>query len=217
MRSHLSSDIDENRINQTVTICGWVQSHRDHGGVLFIDLRDPKGILQLVASPEDKEIFAVATRLRSEFVIQATGVVRPRPPGTENKKLPSGAIEIALTALTILNPAVALPFLPDDLVGEDTRLRHRVINLRGPHMQRNLRLRHALTAALRDWLNHRDFIEIETPLLTRATPEGARDFLVPSRLQRGECYALPQSPPALQTNARHRRLRTLLPNRPLLS
>ena len=191
------SDINENRINQTVTICGWVQSHRDHGGVLFIDLRDPKGILQLVASPEDKEIFAVAARLRSEFVIQAIGVVRPRPPGTENKKLPSGAIEIALTALTILNPAVALPFLPDDLVGEDTRL--------SPPRHQPPRPPHAAQPSPPPRPHRRPFATGSTiatsskskpPLLTRAHPPKAapRDFLVPSRLQRGECYALPQSP-----------------------
>ncbi len=194
MRTHFSSDINSQKIGETVTVCGWANTRRDHGGVIFIDVRDSGGLVQLVASPEQASIFAVAERVRSEFVLTATGVVGARPSGTVNRKLASGEVEIELTALTILNSAIALPFLPNDQVSEETRLRHRVLDLRGKKMQHNLRLRHAFVTHVRNWLNNQSFVEIETPMLTRATPEGARDFLVPSRLQSGDFYALPQSP-----------------------
>ena len=194
MRTILAAEVGEAHIGTSVAVCGWVATRRDHGGVIFIDMRDKSGIVQLLASPDVASIFVVAERIRNEYVVRAEGVVRPRPEGTINDKLASGQVEIELSELTILNSAVQLPFLPDDEVGEETRLRYRVLDLRSKRMQRALRLRHTVTAAFRDYLNKADFLDIETPLLTRATPEGARDFLVPSRLQAGDFYALPQSP-----------------------
>ena len=194
MRTHFSAEVNASLIDETVVVCGWAATRRDHGGVLFIDLRDKSGVLQLVASPDIPAVFAVAETIRNEYVLRAKGVVRVRPEGATNDKLASGEVEVALSELEILNAAVPLPFLPDDATAEETRLRHRVLDLRGAMMQRNLRLRHAISAAFRDWLNSEHFVDIETPLLTKATPEGARDFLVPSRLQPGDFYALPQSP-----------------------
>ena len=194
MRTHYADSIDNTLIGQTVTVCGWVQTYRDHGGVIFIDVRDETGLVQLVAAPENKPLFAAAEQLRSEYVVRATGQVAARPDGTVNPQLTSGAVEIMLSSLTVENTVSLLPFLPDDETSEETRLRYRVLNLRGGNMQKNIRLRHRLTQTARDWLHRKHFVEIETPILTRATPEGARDFLVPSRLQPGDCYALPQSP-----------------------
>ena len=194
MRTHYSTAVDDSLIGDTVRVCGWTNTRRDHGGVIFIDLRDEKGLVQLVAAPQQEAIFKTANLVRSECVLVATGTVTARPEGTINDKLASGRVEITLTELSIENHAQALPFLPNDNTSEETRLRHRVIDLRGDTMQHNIRARHKVAQAARQWLNHNDFIEIETPLLTRATPEGARDFLVPSRLQQGEFYALPQSP-----------------------
>ena len=196
MRSHFCGTINEDCLGQTVSVCGWAQTRRDHGGVIFVDLRDKSGVLQLVADHTDNAaVFAVAEEVRNEYVLRAEGVVRPRPAGTENDGLTTGRVEVAVSNLQILNAAVALPFAPgDDDVSEEVRLRHRVLDLRGEPMQRRLRLRHTAAAAARRWLDDNDFCEIETPLLTAPTPEGARDFLVPSRLQNGAFYALPQSP-----------------------
>lgn len=194
MRTHFSAAIDETLIGQQVTVCGWADTRRDHGGVIFIDLRDERGLVQLVADPQNAAVFAAAGQVRSEYVLRAQGSVSARPPGTINDKLASGQVEITLGELVIENAAAALPFLPDDDTTEETRLRYRVLDLRGSAMQRHLRLRHRISAAARRWLDEQGFVEIETPLLTRATPEGARDFLVPSRLQSGDFYALPQSP-----------------------
>ena len=174
---------------------GWAQTRRDHGGVIFIDLRDSAGVLQVVASPDNADVFAAAEATRAECVLRVVGVLRRRPPETENPALASGHMELAAAELEILNAAAALPFLPDDdSAGEEVRLRHRVLELRGARMRANLRLRHTVAAAFRERLNAAGFCEVETPLLTRATPEGARDFLCPSRLQPGDFYALPQSP-----------------------
>lgn len=196
MRTHLCGEVDESLIGQTVSACGWVQSRRDHGGVIFIDLRDRSGVLQLVADPEaGAEMFANAETTRSEYVIRGTGEVRARPEGSENPNLSNGSVEVALSKLEILNPSRALSFAPDDEgVSEEIRLRHRIVDLRGAKMRTNLRRRYAMTKAARNWFGDNDFVEIETPMLARATPEGARDFLTPSRLQAGAFYALPQSP-----------------------
>ena len=195
MRTHFCGDVNEHLQGQNITVCGWAQTRRDHGGVIFIDLRDAKGVLQLVAAPADGDAFVHADKVRSEYVLRACGQVRARPDDAINPHLASGKVELQLSHLEILNSAQALPFLPnDDNVSEETRLRNRVIDLRGATMQANLRRRHAMLAATREWLCARDFVEIETPILTRATPEGARDFLSPSRLQAGGFYALPQSP-----------------------
>ncbi|MDM5147716.1 aspartate--tRNA ligase [Candidatus Persebacteraceae bacterium Df01] len=196
MRTHFCGAVNTQNLDGTVTVCGWAHSRRDHGGVIFIDLRDKSGVLQLVADPsENADVFAQANGVRNEYVLRATGIVRRRPEGTDNSRLSSGEVEVNLCRLEVLNTATALPFMPDDEgVSEEARLRHRVIDLRGTAMQSNLRRRHAMLAAVRQWFCERDFIDIETPLLTRTTPEGARDFLVPSRLQPDAFYALPQSP-----------------------
>ncbi|MGI9338920.1 MAG: aspartate--tRNA ligase [Gammaproteobacteria bacterium] len=196
MRTHLCGEIDESIIGERAIVCGWAHSRRDHGGVIFIDLRDHSGIVQIVADPAaSKNIFQTAEQVRGEFVLRAAGVVRARPQGTENNKLPSGRIEVAADELRILNTAAPAPFAPgEDAPGEEVKLRHRVVDLRGAPMQNNLRLRHKAASAARRFLEDNHFVEVETPVLTRATPEGARDFLSPSRLRRGAFYALPQSP-----------------------
>ena len=177
-------------------VCGWAHRRRDHGGVIFIDLRDHSGLLQVVADPQqDARLFAVAEKVRNEFVLQVSGVVRPRPPGTVNPNLETGQVELLAEELQILNAAVPPPFSPaDEPPSEEVRLRHRIVDLRRESMQRNLRLRHNICKAARKFLDGENFTEVETPILTRATPEGARDFLSPSRMQPGEFYALPQSP-----------------------
>lgn len=196
MRTHWCGEVDEQALGQAVTICGWAHARRDHGGVIFIDLRDKSGLLQLVAAPESVEVFAAAEKIRSEYVLRAEGTPRRRPEGSENTAIASGSVEIDLTRLEILNAAAPPPFAPDDsdAAAEETRLRHRVLDLRGEKMQNNLRRRHDMAAAAREFLNKRSFVEIETPMLAPPTPEGARDFIVPSRLQAGSFYALPQSP-----------------------
>ncbi len=196
MRSHFCSSVTESCLGQTVSVCGWAKVRRDHGGVVFVDLRDKSGVLQLVADPSaNVDVFAVAEEIRSEYVLRAEGVVRRRPAGSENNDLSSGQVELAVSVLKILNTASALPFVPDDAhVSEEVRLRNRVVDLRGATMQQHLRLRHSVTSAVRRWFDDNHFCEIETPLLTAPTPEGARDFLVPSRLKNGAFYALPQSP-----------------------
>ncbi|MDN5938618.1 MAG: aspartate--tRNA ligase, partial [Salinisphaera sp.] len=196
MRTHHCGAVDDACLDTDVTVCGWVHRRRDHGGVIFIDLRDASGLLQLVFDPDRPEIFAIAERLRPEYVISASGRVRPRPQGTINEKLPTGRVEVACSALEVLNAADTppIPLDENETVGDEARLRYRYIELRKPRMQRHLRLRSAVTRALRRFLDERAFLDIETPILTKATPEGARDYLVPSRTHPGEFFALPQSP-----------------------
>ncbi|STX42598.1 aspartyl tRNA synthetase [Legionella donaldsonii] len=196
MRSHYCTRINETMIEQSVSICGWIHNRRDHGGVIFLDVRDRSGLVQVVYEPEFAEIFAVAETLRHEFVVRIQGIVRPRPQGMVNDKMATGRIEILGTGLEILNQAQTPPFLPDDhqFVNEDLRYRYRYLDLRRSEMQNNLTLRHRMIRCIREYLNAQDFVDIETPMLTKATPEGARDYLVPSRVHPGEFYALPQSP-----------------------
>lgn len=197
MRSHYAGLVSEALLDQTVTLTGWVHRRRDHGGVIFIDLRDREGIVQIVIDPEvtPADQFKEAERIRNEFVIQVVGKVRMRPEDMFNDKLVSGKIEVIATALTILNKADALPFQVDDEhTSEEVRLKYRYLDLRGKKMQYNLMLRSKVTRAVRDYLDDAGFLDIETPFLTKATPEGARDYLVPSRTYPGEFFALPQSP-----------------------
>ena len=195
MRSHYCGQVNEGLISETVHVCGWVHRRRDHGGVIFIDLRDREGLLQVVFDPDTAEIFAAAERLRNEFVIRVSGRVRQRPEGTTNANLPTGQIEVLAKELEVLNRAETPPFmLDDDSVGEESRLKYRYVDLRRPAMQRNLRLRARIVSELRRYMDEQGFIDIETPILTRATPEGARDYLVPSRTHPGHFFALPQSP-----------------------
>ena len=194
-RTDYCGRIDRKRLGQTVSVCGWVHRRRDHGGVIFIDLRDREGLVQVVCDPDRAETFASAEKLRHEFVIGVTGLVRPRPEGTVNPDLPTGEIEILAHELTILNPSLPTPFLLDDEnLSETVRLENRVLDLRRPAMQKNLVLRHHAAMSARRYLYERGFIEIETPVLYKSTPEGAREFLVPSRILHGQFYALPQSP-----------------------
>jgi aspartyl-tRNA synthetase len=195
MRSHYCGQVTEALTGQTVTVCGWVHRRRDHGGVIFIDLRDREGLLQVVFDPDTQEAFEQADKLRSEYVVKVTGRVRPRPAGTENANLTTGKIELLAKQVELLNKAETPPFHPDDeTVGEDTRLKYRYIDLRRPQMQKNLRLRHDVVKHIRTYMDANGFIDVETPILTRATPEGARDYLVPSRTHEGQFFALPQSP-----------------------
>ncbi len=196
MRSHYCGETNESLIGEDVALCGWVHRRRDHGGVIFLDLRDREGIAQIVFDPVAPESFAIAEQIRNEFVIRVRGRVRPRPAGTENPAMATGKIEVLGGELEILSRAETPPIPVDEYVeaGEDIRLRHRYIDLRRPEMTRRLRLRSRLSRAVRGFLDEHGFLEIETPLLTRATPEGARDYLVPSRTHPGDFFALPQSP-----------------------
>jgi aspartyl-tRNA synthetase len=196
MRSHYCGDVTTELLDQTVTIAGWVHRRRDHGGVIFVDLRDREGLVQVVFNPEDKALFAQAEALRSEYVLQIKGKVRSRPAGTVNANLKTGAIEIVATELTVYNRAETTPFPIDEFnaVNEETRLKYRYLDLRRPEMLNKLKLRAQATRYLRHYLDEKGFLDIETPFLTRATPEGARDYLVPSRTKPGSFYALPQSP-----------------------
>lgn len=196
MRSHYCGDVNESLIEQTVKVAGWMHRRRDHGGVIFIDLRDREGLVQIVCNPEDAESFAVAEKVRSEYVLQIEGVVNPRPAGSENTDLKSGKIEIIAKRVTILNSSETPPFpLTEQAeVNEDIRLRHRYIDLRRPEMLQKLRFRSQIIRQLRQYLDNHGFMDIETPILTKATPEGARDYLVPSRTHPGDFFALPQSP-----------------------
>jgi aspartyl-tRNA synthetase len=195
MRSHYCGEINEALIGQRVTLCGWAHSRRDHGGVIFIDLRDREGVAQTVFDPSQKEAFASAEAVRTEFVLRVQGTVRPRPAGTVNPGLRTGKVELAAETLEILNRAEALPFQLDDTdLSEPVRLKYRYLDLRREFMQKNIRLRHQITRSLRRYLDDRGFTEIETPMLTKSTPEGARDYLVPSRTHPGHFFALPQSP-----------------------
>jgi len=196
MRSHLCSDLRREQIGEAITVSGWVHRRRDHGGVIFIDLRDRSGLLQVVFDPDQEAIFATAHQLRSEWVITVTGTLRERPEGTRNPDLPTGEVELLGSDLQVLNRAETPPFQLDESeeVGEDIRLRYRYIDLRRPEQAAKLRLRHRVIQTMRRFLDERDFIEVETPVLTRSTPEGARDYLVPSRTHPGSFFALPQSP-----------------------
>src|SRR6218665_2647870 len=195
MRSHYCGLVTEALMGETVTLCGWVNRRRDHGGVIFIDVRDREGYVQVVCDPDRASTFAVAEGLRNEYCVQIKGVVRARPAGTTNDNLKSGKIEVVCSQLEVLNPSVAVPFqLDDDNLSETTRLTHRVLDLRRPQMQNNLRLRYKVTMEVRKFLDNLGFIDIETPTLTKSTPEGARDYLVPSRVHDGHFFALPQSP-----------------------
>lgn len=196
MRSHYCGGINESHIDQEVTLCGWVHRRRDHGGVIFLDLRDRDGISQVVIDPDTPESFALAEKVRSEFVVKVTGLVRRRPAGTENSNMPTGQVEMLGKDVTILNTAATPPFPLDEHVdvGEDVRLRYRFIDLRRPEMLNRLRFRSRVTSYIRNYLDSNGFMDVETPILTRATPEGARDYLVPSRTHEGSFFALPQSP-----------------------
>ena len=194
MRTHYCGSVTELLIGQTVTVAGWVHRRRDHGGVIFVDLRDREGLVQMVFNPEQAELFAGAERLRNEYVISVTGTVRARPAGTVNAHLGTGRIEIVASALELLNRCDPLPFQLDEPVSEEVRLRYRYIDLRRDEMNKRLRMRHAITRAMRNFLDNEGFVDIETPMLTKATPEGARDYLVPSRTHFGKFFALPQSP-----------------------
>ncbi|MCE1244661.1 aspartate--tRNA ligase [Oryzomicrobium sp.] len=195
MRSHYCGQLNASLEGQIVTLCGWAHRRRDHGGVIFIDLRDREGMAQVVCDPDRPEMFATAESVRNEFCLKITGKVRLRPAGTENKNLASGEIEILCQEIEVLNASVTPPFqLDEDNLSENVRLTHRVIDLRRPQMQKNLLLRYAVARAFRRFLDANGFIDVETPMLTKSTPEGARDYLVPSRVHDGQFFALPQSP-----------------------
>jgi len=195
MRSHYCGLVTEALNGQTVSLCGWVNRRRDHGGVIFIDLRDREGYVQVVCDPDRPEMFNVAENVRNEFCIQVKGLVRARPDGTTNEGLKSGKIEVLCHELIVLNESVTPPFqIDDDNLSETTRLTHRVLDLRRPYMQNNLMLRYKVAMEVRKYLDENGFVDIETPMLTKSTPEGARDYLVPSRVHDGQFFALPQSP-----------------------
>ena len=195
MRTHFCGQLNVSNLGQTVTLCGWAHRRRDHGGVIFIDLRDREGLAQVVCDPDRAEMFKTAESVRNEFVLKVTGRVRRRPDGTDNPNIPSGEIEILCHEIDVLNTSVTPPFqLDDENLSENVRLTHRVIDLRRPQMQNNMMLRYRTARAFRRFLDDKGFIDIETPMLTKSTPEGARDYLVPSRVHAGEFFALPQSP-----------------------
>ncbi len=194
MRTHYCGEVDETLAGRTIEAAGWVHRRRDHGGVIFVDLRDRSGLLQVVFDPDTPEAFKSAEHLGREFCIQVQGKLRPRPAGTVNASLASGQVELLASKLVILNPSATPPFSLDEEVGEELRLKHRYIDLRRDLMQERLRRRHAITRAMREYLDGHHFVDIETPMLTKATPEGARDYLVPSRTHPGKFFALPQSP-----------------------
>jgi aspartyl-tRNA synthetase len=195
MRTHYCGELNRQQVDQQVSVCGWVNRRRDHGGVIFVDLRDKKGMLQVVFDPDDAAMFTDAESLRNEYVIQVEGRLRLRPAGTENPEMGTGEVELLAQKLQILNASETPPFqLDDEDVHDDNRLRYRYIDLRKPEMQHRMQLRARITHYLRGWLESHEFLDIETPMLTRATPEGARDYLVPSRTHPGNFFALPQSP-----------------------
>jgi len=195
MRSEYCGLVTKRHLDQALTLFGWVHRRRDHGGVIFIDLRDREGLVQVVCDPDRADTFRTAETLRNEFVVKVTGRVRPRPTGTVNPNLVSGEVEVLAHEIEILNPSLTPPFqMDDETVSEQVRLEYRFLDLRRPQMQKNLRLRYRVAMAVRRYLDAQGFIDIETPMLTKSTPEGARDYLVPSRVQAGEFFALPQSP-----------------------
>jgi aspartyl-tRNA synthetase len=194
MRSHYCGEVNEQLVDKTVTVAGWVHRRRDHGGVIFVDLRDREGLVQIVFNPDAKPLFEIAEKLRHEYVVRVQGRVRERPSGTVNANLASGRVEIVAAEVELLNRSDPLPFQLDETVNEEVRLRYRYLDLRREIMTRRLRLRHRITRSMRHYLDGHGFIDIETPMLTKATPEGARDYLVPSRTHPGKFFALPQSP-----------------------
>jgi aspartyl-tRNA synthetase len=195
MRTEYCGLVSTRHLDHTVTLYGWVHRRRDHGGVIFIDLRDREGLLQVVCDPDNARTFATAEKIRNEYVVKVTGLVRRRPAGTVNPNLVSGEVEVLARSLEILNPSVTPPFqMDDDNLSETVRLEYRYLDLRRPQMQKNLRLRYRVAMAVRHFLDAQGFIDVETPMLTKSTPEGARDYLVPSRVHPGEFFALPQSP-----------------------
>ncbi len=195
MRTTYAGLVSEALMEQTVTLMGWAHRRRDHGGVIFIDLRDREGLVQIVCDPDRPEMFKVAEGVRNEFCLKVVGKVRPRPAGTENANLTSGKVEVLCHELEVLNPSVTPPFqIDDENLSETTRLTHRVLDLRRPYMQKNLMLRYRVSMEVRKFLDANGFVDIETPMLTKSTPEGARDYLVPSRVHDGQFFALPQSP-----------------------
>jgi len=194
MRSHYCGQVNETLIGQDVEVCGWVHRRRDHGGVIFIDLRDRDGLLQVVFDPDRPEIFAEAERIRGEYVLAVKGLVRERPEGTINPNMTTGQVEVLAHELTVLNRSETPPFHHDEQANEELRLKYRYLDLRREDMLNNLRLRHKVTMAMREFLDGEGFVDVETPMLTRATPEGARDYIVPSRTHPGKFFALPQSP-----------------------
>jgi aspartyl-tRNA synthetase len=195
MRTHYCGHLNREHIGQTVTLCGWAHRRRDHGGVIFIDLRDREGMAQIVIDPDTPTAFAIAETVRSEYVLRVVCKARARPEGTVNPNIPTGEVEMLASEIEILNPSLTPPFMLDDEnLTETVRLEHRYIDLRRPAMQKNLMLRYRVSKTLRDYLDTHGFIEVETPMLTRSTPEGARDYLVPSRVHAGHFFALPQSP-----------------------
>jgi aspartyl-tRNA synthetase len=195
MRTNYCGHVNAAHLDQIVTLCGWAHRRRDHGGVIFIDLRDREGLVQIVCNPDHVQTFATAERIRSEFVLKVSGLVRPRPDGTVNPNLASGQVEVVAQDIEILNPSITPPFqLDDENLSENVRLTHRVLDLRRPQMQKNMMLRYRAAMSFRRFLDANGFIDIETPMLTKSTPEGARDYLVPSRVHDGHFFALPQSP-----------------------
>ena len=195
MRTHYCGELNRNHIDQQVILCGWAHRRRDHGGVIFIDLRDNKGLAQIVIDPDTAEAFKIAESIRNEYVLKITCKVRMRPEGTVNKNLPTGEVEMLASEVEILNASLTPPFmLDDDSITESIRLENRFVDLRREQMQKNMRLRYDISKNIRNYLDKENFIEIETPILTRSTPEGARDYLVPSRVHHGDFFALPQSP-----------------------
>jgi aspartyl-tRNA synthetase len=195
MRTEYCGNTDARFLGKTVTLYGWAHRRRDHGGVIFIDLRDREGLVQVVCDPDRKETFAIADHVRNEFVLRVDGVVRRRPEGTVNADLKSGEVEVLAHEIEVLNPAATPPFMMDDeVISEEVRLKYRFLDLRRPAMQRILRMRHRTAMAVREYLDQQGFVDVETPVLYKSTPEGAREFLVPSRIHDGQFYALPQSP-----------------------
>lgn len=196
MRTHYTHQVNKSLVGQTITLAGWVHRRRDHGGLIFIDLRDREGLVQIVCDPADANTFKVAEGLRNEYVVSLKGEVRPRPEGTVNANLASGEVEVAVKSIDLLNKSLALPFNIDDYqeVGEETRLKYRYLDLRRPEMAERLKMRTYIIREVRRFLDEKGFLDIETPMLTKSTPEGARDYLVPSRTYPGEFFALPQSP-----------------------
>ena len=195
MRTHYCGQLNIQLVGQEVTLCGWAHRRRDHGGVIFVDLRDREGLAQIVCDPDRPEMFATAESIRNEYCLKITGKVRPRPAGTVNPNLASGEVEVLCHTIEVLNPSVTPPFqLDDENLSETVRLQHRVLDLRRPQMQKNMMLRYKTARAFRRYLDDAGFIDIETPMLTKSTPEGARDYLVPSRVHSGQFFALPQSP-----------------------
>ncbi len=194
MRTHYCGEVTAAAVGQEITVAGWVHRRRDHGGVIFIDLRDREGLLQVVFDPSAAEVFAAGEKLRSEFVVSVRGTVRPRPAGTVNPKLATGEVELLAVDLTVLNTSETPPFHHDEEVSEELRLKYRYLDLRRTDMQARLRLRHRITRVVRSFLDGNGFVDVETPVLTRTTPEGARDYIVPSRTHPGQFFALPQSP-----------------------